>query len=64
MSKVHRYTISLTAAILRRMRSIGRAVNWSFVAREAFERKIDEIDGKKTELDLLREEVERLKAKN
>lgn len=64
MPKFYRTTISITHSIMKRMRSIGRAVNWSFVAREAFERKIDEIDGKKTELDLLREEVERLKAKD
>jgi hypothetical protein len=63
MGKYYRTTITITRSLMKRMRAIGRAVNWSLVAREAFERKIDEVNGKKTELQELREEVEKLKAR-
>ena len=49
--------------LLKRMRAIGKRVNWSMVARDAFEAKCDEMEGAKTELQRLREEIEKLKAR-
>lgn len=60
ITKSQRYTVSITSGLLHKMKAVGRAINWSHVAREAFTRKLDELAGKATELDELRAKVAKL----